>query len=166
MTFKHSPNLRNHHIKVHGGVLTYPCEDCDLSFNQRGSLRTHKRTHSEASYPCDQCEKVFSVAFSLRIHQRNHSGKDPLACKQCGILFKEKHTLENHKENNHETLHLYKRKLQKRKLSNNDANLAKNRNALPLSCDQCEKIFQRLEDLEMHKKCHISVIFFMPKSIS
>ena len=168
-TFKHSVNLRNHFTKVHDRVLSYPCEDCDLSFTQAATYRIHKRAHYQpVLFPCDQCEKMFSAAYLLRVHQRNHSGENPLSCMQCGILFKEAKNLENHLENDHEPRHITRLKRQKLKKnsSNSDAKPVTNSKTVFISCDQCDKRFHKLYDLEMHKKCHISVITHTSKLIA
>ena len=59
------------HVDVH----PYACGVCNKSYTNQGSLRKHKRIHSEAqAFSCDVCNKLFMHENDVEEHRRIHTG--------------------------------------------------------------------------------------------
>lgn len=76
--------------------------DCVLfllldSFNQKGSLNTHQRSHTgEQPFECNVCHKRFSHKGNLTTHVRSHTGEQPYGCEYCDKRFNQKANLNIH----------------------------------------------------------------------
>ncbi|XP_078500194.1 uncharacterized protein LOC144755288 [Lissotriton helveticus] len=77
----------------------FQCSLCGRSFNQKGHLNRHQRTHTgERPYHCPECNRCFSHNHSLLRHQRIHSGESPYQCEVCLKFFKWKEGLLKHQK--------------------------------------------------------------------
>ena len=60
----------------HNDENSKTCNQCDLAFSLKSSLKEHLKTHNkERSNKCNQCDYASSRADSLRKHVKTHSGE-------------------------------------------------------------------------------------------
>mmetsp|Transcript_21662 Transcript_21662/g.32255 ORF Transcript_21662/g.32255 Transcript_21662/m.32255 type:complete len:401 (+) Transcript_21662:82-1284(+) len=80
------------------------CQYCLKTFNHRGNLIAHIRTHTgEKPYKCMQCGRGFAQLSNLRRHQRGQHGicakkrnRGQYSCSQCRKTFKTQSSYEAH----------------------------------------------------------------------
>ena len=96
-----------HLFKCEQCEIVFLCDECQMPFASKGSLRTHKRRNHEESieiYKCDECEKTFMSKGSLLNHKRSKHEGEIYECQECEMPFASKGSLRNHKQNKHEGL--------------------------------------------------------------
>ena len=77
------------------GKNLYQCDKCKKTFDQAGSLKNHKVTHSGKKGNA-QCSKSFTRATDLRMHMNIHIGEKRHKCAQCINSFNQPGDLERH----------------------------------------------------------------------
>ncbi|XP_075989130.1 uncharacterized protein LOC142985076 isoform X15 [Anticarsia gemmatalis] len=87
-----------HLIKVHGkSKKTYPCSECEQSFNSRGQYRTHfNTTHADIKFVCAICGQKFGSKRYLDQHSLVHTGIRAHECSVCFKAFPRKANLSQH----------------------------------------------------------------------
>ncbi|XP_030570679.1 oocyte zinc finger protein XlCOF19-like isoform X2 [Drosophila novamexicana] len=72
---------------------TYECMQCWKTFDEKGTLNRHMRTHRNE---CPHCLQVFSTRSNLRRHIRIHTGERPYKCSYCPMAFTDHSDAQKH----------------------------------------------------------------------
>lgn len=91
--------MKQHHIKeAHAETAkTYPCSECDLTFDRADKHRTHfKLFHTQDYFSCSCCKLRFDSEFKLKRHMVTHTGEKHYNCSVCCKAFATKSGLEQH----------------------------------------------------------------------
>ena len=128
--------LQKHQNYVHFGLKTFQCRFCEKSYSDETPLRNHiDIVHCESGkFDCDECDKSFPKIYYLKSHKRriHKLAGANVTCKICNNqVFK-------YDINDHVRAHL---------------NLEKD----AFKCPQCDKIFPRRKQLEIHSQTHSNV---------
>ena len=125
--FCHSRAYARHVRAQHPGCKPYRCEQCHMTFNHHGWLKTHRRKHTgERGVLCPECGKTFIDTQTLRRHRLAvHRGARPFSCPLCHKTFRYQGALGLHRRQ-HET-------------------------AKPFLCDECGRSFTCSQSLKVHK---------------
>eukprot|EP00063_Salmo_salar_P082046 XP_014056881.1 PREDICTED: zinc finger protein 628-like [Salmo salar] len=77
----------------------YRCPLCRKEFRMKISITSHMQSHSLRThhFRCQECHKSFSDIFSLRDHQGSHASLKPYACPECGMVFRHRSVMEDHR---------------------------------------------------------------------
>ena len=64
------------HVYVRHGVgKMFNCPYCDMTFDDKRSLKLHEKTHkSLQTFSCSACNKKFKSKQNLKSHERRHNG--------------------------------------------------------------------------------------------
>ncbi|EZA51915.1 hypothetical protein DMN91_007024 [Ooceraea biroi] len=110
----------------------FPCDLCPKRYPDQSSLARHRKTHTgDRPFQCLECQKNFPTSTALRRHLTLHNSQSrPLPCIYCGRRFMDKRSLTKHEESH---------------MPNEQRTY---------TCDICQKTFQHMTDLSMHKKYH------------
>jgi hypothetical protein len=93
-----------HSNDFHTGEMKMQCNSCDLIFNSRAEIRSHKLTHHTSSRPeivCAECGKKLTPA-SMEVHMKTEHGQEHVACPKCPKILKHPIALERHLKTNHD----------------------------------------------------------------
>ena len=93
-------NKRNliNHLNAHSSDKIFACKNCDYKTTSKWSLYKHCKEHGHGNkYKCKDCELEFPFMNSLIKHANEiHKNKEPLACSTCLKLFSNKSNLTRH----------------------------------------------------------------------
>ena len=93
-----------HTNEVHAGEMKIQCNSCDLIFNSRAEIRSHKLTHHTSARPeivCSECGKKLTPA-SMEVHMKTEHGQEHVKCPKCPKILKHPIALERHLKTNHD----------------------------------------------------------------
>ncbi|KAK5654844.1 hypothetical protein OQA88_6880 [Cercophora sp. LCS_1] len=116
----------------------FPCDMCDMKFNQKTHLDIHRRKHTgDKPYICKLpgCGRGFSQLGNLKTHERRHTGEKPFQCSRCFKCFAQRGNVKAHMKTHDRTR--------------------------PFICrlDNCNKPFTQLGNLKSHQnKFHVDTI--------
>ncbi|KAG4071020.1 hypothetical protein HA402_001457 [Bradysia odoriphaga] len=165
--FKNSVTLKTHK-KCH--VRAYECSLCSKSYSYASILRNHVRdkhpTDANVKFPCNQCSKICQTKPLLTSHLRNvHGPAQEQVCEICGRKYRNKLSLQNHKELEHATTPppkvqcdicgtwlKYKGRLRAHLKWHQEMRDAQEGNEMPVSCPICNKKVQNKRLLSKHIK--------------
>lgn len=86
--------LARHIASVHE-IKEVQCHICHQIYSHPSRLTNHMRIHT-LPVTCDLCPKRFPNIGSMRQHRRYHTQEKPFACKYCGTRFIERSTCTQH----------------------------------------------------------------------
>ena len=136
--FKNSMLLAKHK-KNHDARERIPCTDCGKTFKSAQTLREHQafhKTDGEPTFECTECKKAYFRSKDLGEHKRKTHGTNVLhiSCAECGKIFSNNSKLKAHQVVVH-------------KAEDTD-------DAKVYYCENCHKIFDRMDSLNRHIMSH------------
>ncbi|XP_028632362.1 zinc finger protein 496 isoform X2 [Grammomys surdaster] len=162
----HSAPAHQSSTSAGGDVQTsqksYVCPNCGKIFRWRVNFIRHLRSRREQKpHKCSVCGELFSDSEDLDGHLETHEAQKPYRCNVCGKSFRLNSHLISHRR-----IHLQPDKQQPVKKSEEDTLemegtgagdlLEKGKTKLGFQCGDCEKSFQRHDNLARHRRhCHL-----------
>nr|XP_054760156.1 zinc finger protein 808-like [Lytechinus pictus] len=90
-------SMMKKHMETHEGAPTYFCEDCGRTYKHSGSLRLHRRTHTEGRGKCDKCGLEFKGRANLAKHMNDvHKQVLLFTCGVCDMQLGSRSQLLSH----------------------------------------------------------------------
>ena len=86
------------HMKTHGGLTEYKCNECGKIFSKRGTWYHHRSNFhkNKGKYVCTICTKTFSTSTNLKTHGNYHK-QYLVDCEYCDYRSKWPASLKMHK---------------------------------------------------------------------
>uniref|UniRef100_A0A336KKG1 CSON012698 protein n=1 Tax=Culicoides sonorensis TaxID=179676 RepID=A0A336KKG1_CULSO len=149
----------NYHMDLHSDVEKYQCDQCDARFKTKNAYTGHLATHS-GMYKCENCDKSYRQLASLKTHMLSHNQTTakPFICNICDKDFTQKSGLKKHLLT-HSDLKMFKCTEENcgkefRYSSNYYVHLKSHRGEKNFECDVCSKKFSSKEQTKRHKLIH------------
>ncbi|XP_073345322.1 uncharacterized protein [Pagrus major] len=162
----------------------FSCFDCGKGFHDKGSLQRHMMCHlgkrsssylvkkkcrvekkvvlqmrlntGEKTFDCRECGITFSFKRSLESHMLVHAGDKPFGCDVCGKRFTKQGSLKAHTR-----LHTGEKPFVCEVCTNSftdkkylEAHMKIHTGEKPFSCDVCGKTFSQKRNLKSHMRVH------------
>lgn len=163
--FKH--DLRRHWWTVHN--IGHKCQFCEKQFYQYSNREKHERTHTgQRPYACTYCPLAFSSQTYWKNHIRIHENDLPFLCTTCGDRFVTKTILKYHTRDKHPSesdvqesyaCPLCGMRFAKSYSLRAHKDIHHNKNG-PLTCEVCQRVFNRRICLAQHMKIHSGAKLF------
>jgi len=111
--FRYEPHLKDHISTVHLGSIEHRCDQCGKVMCSAESLKIHQRQLHERKYQqtCEVCGRQFTRTDNLLNHltsthphllpDKYRQRINELICKECGLKFASRHSLQCHTEARH-----------------------------------------------------------------
>ncbi|KAL0104904.1 hypothetical protein PUN28_016507 [Cardiocondyla obscurior] len=149
-------NLKRHCKKLHSQEKKICCKECNITFNKKYQLVQHQTTHSikPITYKCDKCSKSFSTNRTLQRHQIIHEKIYFCTEPGCTKVFDKWTLLRTHRKVNH--VRQYKCEscakvfLNKSRFKLHSKTHLENRQVLPCSYDNCNRVYYFKSNLTEH----------------
>lgn len=158
--FSTKGSLMRHKI-THTGEKPYECDICHKRYTQASTLASHKKaTHlKELPYECIVCQKKFAKARTLLVHTRIHTGEKPYSCDICSRCFSQQNGLKKHmKTHENRSDKVYVCCFCNESFTNFGVYTTHKKkheaSGFRIKCDICEKTFDKLRSLAVHKRLH------------
>lgn len=125
-------------------------EEKPQSFPKKNGAKTHKTTvHDEnRTFACDQCDQRFLSISHRQAHVCTHIGKRQFTCDQCNKSFIRLRNLNAHQITHKGLFPITTKFIPIKFILNDILFLAA---VKPFACDQCDKTFNRADNLKVHK---------------
>lgn len=140
------PQLSKATIAILNGKRTVQCNICKRQMTESrlaNHIRllhvesVHKNDENSSSkrkeFHCDYCGKSYAIKYTYEQHVRTHTEGRP-KCPECGSTFASAFSLFRHRAKSHNLEHNY----------------------TTHTCDQCDKIFFSISELNLHRQRHSS----------
>ena len=95
--FSYMKRFNDHEFKANCNLDVYQCAKCNIKLKDARGLKRHLRTfHEKTRFQCGICWKIFPSQESVDKHTQ--SRHDPVECKLCRKIFKNKNTQRVHNQ--------------------------------------------------------------------
>jgi len=130
MAFENRSKLKQHIIIVHKPETTHNCTQCSKRYVLKGEFKRHMLSHTdERNYECTSCPKKFNLKTILKRHMLSHMDERKFKCDICNKCFKTERAVKRHSVTHSESRRIY-------------------------SCDKCSKTYRDKGALWQHTFTH------------
>lgn len=136
------------HVKSHLRP-SVKCTKCLIAFDDQKALETHECCPNSAT--CESCGKTYASEARLKAHIYRVHDSEPLKCKTCNLLCKNKTYLQRHEETHSDIVcPICAKSMTRSRLSQHMLIHGEKKYA----CEQCPKKFAQPAGLIQHKRIH------------
>ena len=161
VTNKH--NMITHRTKKHhlyiipSEKMVKKCDTCDTEFKSGEKMDNHLREchDCDQQFECKECDKIWVSPLSLELHYVEVHQKIMYCCDTCGHAFVEPAQVKRHKKLVHEksfdnVCHICGKAFGMPCILKEHLAIFHDIGEKSFICDQCDKVFLRLNDLKNH----------------